>query len=101
MNIAQALKQKNRLAGEISRLRNILTRENCRRNDNTSKVNVEEIFNSLNKTSEELGQLKGKIAVANVAIYPLLERMAEYKGLIAYYTSIPKRNDIEVEFIGR
>ena len=68
MNLSQALKQKNRLAGEYVRLANILTREKSRRNDNPSKIDQQSIYNQMIETSNNLGELKAKIATANVPI---------------------------------
>jgi len=101
MNLSQALKKKNRLAGEIARLQQILQRENARRNDNPSKVDRKQILDQIILTSKELGYLKADIAKANVGIYPALERMAEYKSLIAFYQSLPKRDGEEIVFVGR
>jgi len=101
MNLSTALKTKNRLAGELSRQQNILQRENARRDDSTSKVDRSKVWENITKLSEELGVLKGKITVANIGIYPLLERMAELKSRIAYLQSLDKREDVEVSFVGR
>ena len=101
MNLSQALKQKNRLAGELVRQQQILQRENARRSDNVSKVEREDVWDKILELSEELGELKGKITQANVNIYPALERMAELKSRIAFVNSLPKREGEEVNFIGR
>ena len=101
MKLSQALKLKNRLAGEIAQKQQILQRENARRNDNPSKVNAQEVFDQIVKLSEELGTLKGKISTANIGIYSKLERMAELKSFIAFLVSLPKREGEEVQFVGR
>lgn len=96
MNLSQALKQKNRLAGEYVRLAAILSRENSRRNDNPSKIDAELVYKQMTETSNQLGELKAKIAAANIPIYPLIERMAELKTRIAYLTQLNKREGAEV-----
>lgn len=96
MKLSQALKIKNRLAGEVARLNQILHRENSRRNDSQSKVDRESIWQQALKTSEELGALKGRIATANVGIYSKLERMGEIKARIAFINSLPKRTGEEI-----
>jgi len=96
MKLSQALKQKNRLVGEINRYQQILIRENSRRNDNPSKVNREEIWGKITKTSEDLGDLKAKIAQANIPIYNKIERLAELKSRIAFITNLPKREGSEI-----
>jgi hypothetical protein len=101
MNLAQALKQKNRLAGELVRQQQILQRENARRSDSASKVNRIIVWQKILELSEELGILKGKITVANIGIYPMLERMAELKSRIAFLNSLQKREGEEVTYVGR
>lgn len=101
MKLAHALKQKNRLAGELARQQRILERENSRRNDNVSKVNRLEVYTQILHLSEQLGAIKGKIAIANAPIYTKLERMAEYKAHIAFLVGLDKREGKEVVFVGR
>jgi hypothetical protein len=101
MNLATALKTKNRLAGELVRQQQILQRENARRSDSVSKVDRDAVFKKVLQISEELGILKGKITVANIGIYPMLERMAELKSQISFLQTLPKREGEEVEYVGR
>jgi len=101
MNLAQALKQKNRLAGDIVRQQQILQRENARRSDSVSTVDREAVWNRIQQLSEELGDLKGKITAANIGIYPLLERMAELKSRISFIQGLNKQEGEEVTFVGR
>jgi hypothetical protein len=101
MNLAQALKLKNRLAGDLVRKQQILSRENARRSDSVSKVNREDVWDEIIEVSDKLGELKGKITRANVGIYPALERMAELKSRIAFLNLLPKREGEEINFVGR
>ena len=101
MKLSQALKAKNRLAGELVRQQQILQRENARRSDSKSQVDCEKVWQEILRLSDELGQLKGRITKANVGIYPALERMAELKARIGFVQSLPKRNDEEVQYVGR
>jgi len=101
ISLAFALKLKTRMAGELVRLQHILQRENARRNDNSSTVDREAVWNKVVETSEALGILKTKITQANIGIYPMLERMAELKSRISFLISLNKREDAEVQFVGR
>jgi hypothetical protein len=101
MNLAQALKQKNRLAGELVRQQQILQRENARRSDNVSQVDRDAVYVKILSISDDLGELKGKITQANVNIYPALERMAELKSRISFIQGLEKREGEEVVFVGR
>ena len=101
MNLSQALKEKNRLAGELVRQQQILQRENSRRSDATSKVDRDQVWNKIIEISTSLGELKGRITVANIGVYPLLERMSELKARISYLNSLSVREGEELVFIGR
>ena len=95
--IGTMLKQKSRLAGELVRLQQILTRETARRSDSVTTVNREEIWNQIVSTSNQLGTLKGQITIANIGIYPTLESMSELKSRIAYINGLNKRVGTEIE----
>lgn len=101
MNLSQALKQKNRLAGELVRQQQILQRENTRRSDSVSNVDPKVVWDQIINLSDQLGELKGKITQANVGIYPALERMAELKSRIVFVQGMGKREGPEVTFVGR
>lgn len=96
MKLSQALKIKNRLAGEIARLQQILQRENTRRSDSVSTVDRSEVYAKILAISKELGDLKAKIATANIGIYANLERMAELKAHVAFLVGLPKREGEEL-----
>lgn len=100
MNLAQALKQKNRLAGELVRQQQILSRENARRNDSVSKVDREAVWTKVVELSTKLGELKGKITVANIGIYPMLDKMAELKARITFIQGLDKREGEEITSVG-
>lgn len=100
MNLAQALKKKNRLAGELVRNQQILQRENARRSDNPSKVDRKAIWDRIITLSNELGTLKGKITQVNIGIYPAIEQMAELKSRITFIQGLQKREGDEKEYLG-
>ena len=100
MKLNQALKVKNRLAGDLVRQQQILQRENARRSDSVSKVDRSKVWENILAISDRLGELKARIATANVGIYPKLERMAELKARIAYITGLHKREGEEITFEG-
>lgn len=100
MNLSQALKQKNRLAGELVRQQQILQRENSHRIGSVSTVDCELVYGKILDLSTQLGELKGKITVANIGVYPMLERMAELKARITYIKSLPKRVGEETIYTG-
>ena len=79
MTLSKAFKSKNSLVGKLNQHKQILLRENSRRNDNVSKVNPAQIYDEMLFVSEKLGRLKAAIAKANIGIYDKIERMAELK----------------------
>ena len=93
MNLSQALKQKNRLAGEYVRLAAILSRENSRRNDNPSKIDVQVVYTQMVETSNQLGELKAKIAAANVPIYPLIGQLW-HTPILIFFASTKLMRDL-------
>ena len=101
MNIHKSLKVKNRLVGELARLRSILQRENSRRNDNLSTVNCSEVSRDAALTLNRLVRIKAAIAVASTPVVEKLVRMAELKAEINFLRSIPTRRGVETVFIGR
>ena len=96
MNLSKSLKVKNSLVGKLNRHKQILLRENSRRNDNVSKVNPAQIYDEMLFVSEKLGRLKAAIAKANIGIYDKIERMAELKDRITYLQSLQTREGEEV-----
>jgi len=100
MNISKALKEKNRMAGEITTVRNIIIRENARRTDQPRKVDVIEKQAELMALTEKLASLKGKIALASAPIVGNLAKMEELKGLISFYDSLPVREGKEKDHYG-
>jgi hypothetical protein len=100
VNLARALKVKNRLAGELTRLRRVLSRENSRRNDNTSKINPKEIDNLIGATVLKLIATKSAITCANIDIYPQLAKLEEIKSQIAYFQILPIKEGVDKQAIG-
>jgi hypothetical protein len=100
LKLQTALKLKNRLAGEMSRLQAIVSRENSRRNDNPSKVKTGEVFAELKATRAKLIALKSAIAAANVEIYPKLAEMEEIKSFINFLQDLNTREGKEITHVG-
>ena len=96
MNLSKSLKVKNSLVGKLNRYKQILLRENSRRNDNVSKVNPAQIYDEMLFVSEKLGRLKAAIAKVNIGIYDKIERMAELKDRITYLQSLNTREGEEI-----
>ncbi len=101
MKIHKALKVKNRLAGEVSNLQVIFCRENSRRSDNPSKVDVAEVEAALGSKRKELYSLKGAIAQATAPIQPKLAELEERKAEKSFLSGLPTREGRETVLNGR
>jgi len=107
ISLAQALKLKNRLAGEVARLRQIVERENSRKESKPARADVRKAFDEGVARSRELAALKGAIAAANAGvvvgnhgIYGKLNLQAELRGLIAFLKELNTKEGEEVERVG-
>ena len=107
LTLAQALKQKNRLAGESTRLREIVKRENSRKESTPARADVRASYNELVATSRQLATLKGAISTANAGaadlsrgIYGKLNLQAELRGLISFLDELSTKEGEEVERVG-
>lgn len=96
MKIHQALKLKNRFAGEIVTLQSILSRENSRRSDNVSQVDAQVVFSELSAKRIDLWRLKGAIAKATANIVEKLALLEEHKSEIKFLSSLPTREGEEI-----
>ncbi len=107
INLSQALKQKNRLAGEVARLREIVQRENSRKESQPARADVRAAFDESVKLSRDLAAFKGLIAAANAGvvelergIYGKLNLQAELRGLLAFMKTLNTKEGVEVERVG-
>lgn len=94
MNLAQALKEKNRLVGQINKLKAILQRENSREAKADSKVDREAIWNNLQTAIGTLVALKTSIFKANAGIYDKIVKLGELKALIPFVNGLPTTSGV-------
>lgn len=80
ITLARALKEKNRLAGEIARIWSVIARENSKREDIERIVDVAEMYKKVRLYTEKLIELKTKIGIANAENLQRIYRMEECKG---------------------
>lgn len=100
MKLAKALKEKNRLAGEINRLRQLIARENSRNVKSSSTVDVSKLWNEMIETTEKLISLKAAIFKQNTGIYSKIVRMAELKGRAAWVVGLNTNNEKTEQLYG-
>ena len=88
ITLAQALKEKNRLAGEIQRLWAMVAKENSKREDFKRVIDVEATYQTLQLYTEKLIELKTKIGVANAENLERIYRMEEFKNQLLKLANI-------------
>ena len=106
MNLAQALKRKNRLVQNVSRLQHEIQRENSSRVDNLIIIKVEELMTELDQAVEDLIKIKIVIFVAGTPMRENILKLSELKSKIVFIQGIDTKEgnvndygDITVQYI--
>lgn len=100
MKLAKALKEKNRLAGEINRLKGLIARENSRNVKSSSTVDVAALWLAMVEATDKLIALKTAIFKANAGIYQKIVRMAELKGRATWINGLNTNNEKTEQLYG-
>ena len=93
VKLARALKEKNRLVGDINRLRKLFERENSRLENTKSTSSREKIWKDLENTTAKLVQVKTAIFLANSGVYKKIVEMGELKSLISWLEVVDNTED--------
>ncbi len=80
MKLNQALKAKNRLVSEVSRLKEQITAQNSRPVLQPFDYDTRELLLKLREKIDKLVRLKGAIGKANGEVYEQIFRLAELRG---------------------
>ncbi len=94
MKLTKALKLKNQLAGEVTTLKDRLTKQNSRATTVAFDYNNHEVLAALRASVNRLVEVKSAIASANAELYPRIFRLAELKGLVATIKELDVRNGV-------
>lgn len=84
INLAKALKIKNRITGELRKQMQVLQRENSQRADKTHQIDPKDILVKITNLSNNLITLKTAINNANSGIVKQLAFMEESKSYISF-----------------
>ncbi len=98
ITLAQALKEKNRLVGEISKLWMLVQRENACWENRSRCIDINETMQTINEYTRKLIELKTKIGKANAGNLENMYTLEEYKSQISKYGNI--NTDEEVRYLG-
>lgn len=88
MKIYQALKEKNKLAGEIKELEQLLQAKNSLSDTEENLFDIKQMFNELSEKRKALVDLKTKLTKANQPIQKLIYELAELKSEAAFYNRL-------------
>ena len=100
ITLAQALKEKNRIAGELSRLWTMIIHENSKREDSSRVIDVEETYKKAQFYKEKLTELKTKIGLANAGILEQIYKLEECKNEINRLNDIHTNETSDFQEIG-
>lgn len=100
MKLTKALKLKNQLAGDVTTLKDRLSKQNSRSASVPFDYDNHQVLAELRKKLNDLVQVKSSIAVANAAQYERIFRLAEIKGLVALLKDLDVRHGVFKEGAG-
>lgn len=100
MKLAKALKSRNQLAAELTKLKELIAAQNVRTTKQKFDYDNRELFAQLKLKIDEIVKVKTAIATANVEIYARIFRLAELKGVLTIFKSLETRSGIHREAIG-
>lgn len=100
MKLSKALKEKNRVAGEIAVLKTLLAQQNVRPSTQKFDYDAQDVLTQLRARLDELVKVKTGIAQANTAVYDKIFRLAELKGLSATLKTLDTKNGVFKESSG-
>jgi hypothetical protein len=97
MKLTKALKLKNKLAGDVEKLKDLLKKQNVRSKRQEFDYDNRELLAKLRAKIDELVAVKTAIAQANATIYNRIFRAAELKGMVATLNSLDTRSGVHLE----
>jgi hypothetical protein len=86
MTISKALKEKNRIAGRISKLQTQVVKYNRYKKESVREFSSKELLKSLQEEWAYLIDIKSKIAKANGGISDKLVQLTEAKAELSFWT---------------
>jgi hypothetical protein len=98
MNIAQALKTKNRLAGQVARLEQRLIQHNQHVKEVEPEFNIKEVMVELIAARTTLSEIRTAIQRANHDIMDKLVQLAEAKADLAFWQGFADHHSGPAEY---
>jgi len=88
VSMARALKEKNRIAGRLSKLRELVNKENSREKKIPRGIDVRGVYDESRALTDRLVAIKSAIAVANQPIVGKIIELGEVKSEISYMNNL-------------
>ena len=88
VTIARALKEKNRIAGELAKVRKILSQKNSHERGDVLKLDLKKLYEQEERLVGLLVKTKAKIALANKDIVSKIIELSETKSRLAWISAI-------------
>ncbi len=88
VNLARALKEKNRVAGRLAKARELVGRENSRDKNVPRGIDVSETYSLAKTLRDRLVSIKSAIAEANSPIVSKIIELDEVKSEISYLNGL-------------
>lgn len=98
MNLKQALKKKNKLAGQLKTALNRMMDNNSYLEGHNPSYNSIKMLNAANNLSKELAELKTKIQLANSPVLHLIYEMGELKSIITHLSRMNCNSGTEINY---
>ena len=93
--LARALKEKNRIAARLREAQLVVQRHNRKVKGSPRSVSVAEWVDCAERLSARLIAVKAAIARANEGILDAIVELQETKSMIAFFTRVQTRDDLE------
>ena len=100
MKLSQALKEKNRLAGDVARLKIRLNEQNSRPVTQPFDYVTPDLWLELRRKVDQLVRVKAAIGRANGQVYERVFRLAELRGLMSWLAELPTKHGKYLESAG-
>jgi hypothetical protein len=100
MKLAKALKLKNKLAGEVAHLKELLAQQNSRSTKQKFDYDNHKVLAELRAKIAELVSTKAAIGAANASVYAKIFRLAELKGLTTTLKGLSTKEGVYAESLG-
>ena len=96
VTLARALKEKNRIAGRLHHVQELVKKENRKIKDSPRTLSPEDLAAEAERLSGQLIAVKTAIAEANAGIVGTIVELEEVKSLLAFFREVPADDDLEI-----